>query len=104
MLTLVSGLVLIVLAGPAVQAAEGRLPVGGDHGAYAGLDTVVAWLDARAESAPVLYHRTLGWHLRFYLFHPVQKGRSGGLALVSTGAFYLADNAAKTPHRPPITS
>ena len=97
-LTLVSGLVLIVLAGPAVQAAEGRLPVGGDHGAYAGLDTVVAWLDARAESAPVLYHRTLGWHFRFYLFHPVEKGQID--LRWYPGDFYLADNAAKTPHRP----
>ncbi len=98
LLAIVAGVLLIVLAGPAVQAAEGRLPVGGDHGAYAGLDEVVAWLDARTESAPVLYHRTLGWHFRFYLFHPVEVGQIDLRWYPSD--VYLADNAAKTPHRP----
>jgi len=89
---------LIVLGAPAVQAAEGRLPVGGDHGAYAGLDAVVDWLDARTDEAPVLYHRTLGWHFRFYLFHRVETGQIDLRWYPSD--VYLADNAAKTPHRP----
>jgi len=98
LLALIAGVLLIVLGGPAVQAAEGRLPVGGDHGAYTGLDEVVDWLDARADSAPVLYHRTLGWHFRFYLFHPVEAGQIDLRWYPSD--VYLADNAAKTPHRP----
>lgn len=98
LLVLIAVMLLIVLGGPAVQAAEGRLPVGGDHGAYAGLDEVVDWLDARAGSAPVLYHRTLGWHYRFYLFHPIEAGQIDLRWYPSD--VYLADNAAKTPHRP----
>ena len=86
------------MAGRRCRLREGRLPVGGDHGAYTGLDEVVDWLDARADSAPVLYHRTLGWHFRFYLFHPVEAGQIDLRWYPSD--VYLADNAAKTPHRP----
>ena len=98
LLAILAGVLLVVLAGPAVRAAEGRLPVGGDHGAYEGLDEVADWFDARADSAPVLYHRTLGWHFRFYLFHPVEAGQIDLRWYPSD--VYLADNAAKTPHRP----
>ena len=98
LLTSFGCLLLLVLGGPALQAAQGRLPVGGDHGAYAGLDTVVDWLEARTDAAPVLYHRTLGWHFRFYLFHSVETGRLDLRWYPSD--VYLADNAAKTPHRP----
>ena len=83
---------------PAFAAAQGRLPIGGDHGAYSGLDEVAAWLDARADAAPVVYQRNLGWHFQFYLFDALQAGRADLRWYPSSVA--LADNAAKSPHRP----
>jgi 4-amino-4-deoxy-L-arabinose transferase-like glycosyltransferase len=88
---------LLLLAGPAVQAAQGTLAIGGDHGAYTGIDDVAAWLVERSESQPVVYHRTLGWHLQFHLFAPLQDGQID--LRWAPSAVQLADNAAKTPHR-----
>lgn len=95
-------IVFLSLARPAVQAATGRLPIGGDHGAYAGFDTAVSWLEqeaSRSEGAAsvVLYHRTLGWHFRFYLFSAVERGAVDLRWYPS--AVYLADNATKAPHK-----
>jgi 4-amino-4-deoxy-L-arabinose transferase-like glycosyltransferase len=89
---------LLLLTGPAIEAAQGRLPIGGDRGAYTGVEQVAAWLEARADAAPVVYHRTLGWHFPFLLFAPMQEGRIDVRWIPS--AVQLADNAAKTPHRP----
>jgi 4-amino-4-deoxy-L-arabinose transferase-like glycosyltransferase len=91
-------LLAMAMTWPAFQAAQGRLPIGGDHGAYTGLDKVSVWLNARADAAPVLYQRNLGWHFQFYLFDAVQAGQVDLRWYPS--AVYLADNAAKTPHRP----
>ena len=52
---------------PAINAARSRYPVGGDHGAYDGVDQVAAFLCTLPEGA-VVYHHWLGWHLRYYLF------------------------------------
>ncbi|MBE2236701.1 MAG: glycosyltransferase family 39 protein [Caldilineaceae bacterium] len=93
-----AGLLLLMAPGPAIQAAQGRLPIGGDHGAYMGLSKVAAWLQVHADATPVIYHRNLGWHFRFELFTPVQEGRVDLRWYPSS--VYLADNAAKTPHRP----
>ena len=100
LLVSLAALLLLMLPGPALQAAHGLLPIGGDHGAYSGFERVAAWLDAQtdADAAPVIYHRNLGWHLRFALFAPVQNGRAELRWFPSSA--YLADNAAKTPHRP----
>jgi 4-amino-4-deoxy-L-arabinose transferase-like glycosyltransferase len=57
---------LLLLAG-AVMAAGGHFPVGGDHGAYDGLEQAVAYLRALPIGA-VLYDRWLTWHYDFYLF------------------------------------
>jgi len=53
---------------PAVQGAMSYLPVGGDHGAYEGIDDVAAYLRAVALPGTVLYHHWLGWHYYFYLY------------------------------------
>lgn len=95
---LLAALLMLALAGPAFQAAQGRLPLGGDHGAYTGLDAVAAWLNARADARPAVYQRNLGWHFQFYLFDAIQAGQVELRWYPS--AVYLADNAAKTPHRP----
>jgi hypothetical protein len=55
------------LALPAADASRSRYPVGGDHGAYDGVDQVATFLRALPEGA-VVYHHWLGWHFRYHLF------------------------------------
>jgi len=99
---------LLLLAPPAFAAADGRLPVGGDHGAYAGLEDALALITQPISNLPisqsprppaprtVLYHSNLGWQAQFYLFDAVAAGRVDLRWIPSATA--LADNAAKTPH------
>jgi hypothetical protein len=91
------GLWLAVLIAPAWAAAQGGLPVGGDHGDYAGLRAAVAWLQNEAPPNAIIYHQSLGWHYQFYLFDRIGPGGYDLRWFSST--VYLADNAAKTPHR-----
>jgi 4-amino-4-deoxy-L-arabinose transferase-like glycosyltransferase len=58
----------LALTGPVVAATRGELPLGGDHGAYDGIDDVAAYMRTRAEPGAVLYHYWLGYHYRFYLY------------------------------------
>jgi hypothetical protein len=58
---------LAFTAGPVRDAAASRFPVGGDHGAYQGIEQVVNYLET-VPSGTTLYHRWLGWHWRFYLW------------------------------------
>lgn len=52
-----------------VQAAQARLPVGGDHGAYSGIERVAAYLRQQAPAQRgVIYQRWLGWHWQWYLW------------------------------------
>ncbi len=92
---------LLLLFPPAWNAAQGGRPVGGDHGAYAGYDQALAWLDqemtATGASRAVLYHQSLGWHHQFYLYDQLRSGQYELRWFPST--VYLADNAAKTPAR-----
>lgn len=53
--------------GPVRDAAASRFPVGGDHGAYQGIEQVVNYLET-VPADTTLYHRWLGWHWRFYLW------------------------------------
>ena len=89
--------VILLCVPPALQAADGRLPIGGDHGAYAGLDAALAWVEQAAPTNAVLYHRELGWHERFYLYDAVRRG-DVDLRWYPNAA-YLADNATKAPHK-----
>lgn len=59
---------MLVLPGPAYNAALSRLPIGGDHGTYAGLEDAVVWARGELPAGATLYHQDLGWHLAFYLF------------------------------------
>lgn len=89
---------LLLQTGPAVQAAQGKLALGGDRGAYTGIEEAAAWLAEHAETQPVVYHRDTGWHLQFHLFAPLQTSQID--LRWTPSAVQLADNAAKTPHRP----
>jgi hypothetical protein len=63
------GLVLAAsLLGPLLQATRSELPVGGDHGAYDGIDHLATYLRTQAPPGSVLYHYWLGYHYRFYLY------------------------------------
>ncbi|GAB4539090.1 MAG: hypothetical protein Kow0063_27590 [Anaerolineae bacterium] len=52
---------------PIQDAATSRFPIGGDHGAYQGIEQVANYLRG-VPSDTTLYHRWLGWHWRFYLW------------------------------------
>jgi hypothetical protein len=52
---------------PMHDAATSRFPVGGDHGAYQGIQQVANYLRT-VPADTTLYHRWLGWHWRFYLW------------------------------------
>ncbi|MEX1018927.1 MAG: glycosyltransferase family 39 protein [Litorilinea sp.] len=95
----VVGLALVgLLAQPAWQAGQGRYPLGGDHGDYAGLHQALGWLDANGGPRFVLYHRALGWHYPFYLFDDLRAGRVELRWFPNPPG--LADNAAKTAYPP----
>lgn len=89
-------LVLMVMR-PALHAAEGRIPIGGDHGGYAGLEEALQTLRANLSEPVVLFHHALGWHYRFYLYDEIAHGSIDLRWFPST--VYLADHARKTPHR-----
>ena len=58
---------VILLAWPAWNAAHSRYPVGGDHGAYDGIEKVATFLSHLPEGS-VVYQHWLGWHYQYYLF------------------------------------
>jgi 4-amino-4-deoxy-L-arabinose transferase-like glycosyltransferase len=89
---------LLCLLPPALTAARGGLPIGGDHGAYDGLTTVITRLQQEAPADAILYHQRLGWHYQFYLFDQVTTGVYD-LRWYPT-ATYLAANAAQSPNQP----
>ena len=63
-LLLISGLML-----GAGRAAAAKMPVGGDHGAYAGLLDVAEYLQAHTpDERGVVYQRWLGWQWQWYLW------------------------------------
>jgi hypothetical protein len=94
-LAMVAAVGLLVLAAmPAAAAARGGLPVGGDHGGYAGLDEALAAVDTPGS---LLFHRELGWQARFTLFDSIRTGRMELRYYPSS--VYLADSATKSPHK-----
>jgi hypothetical protein len=63
------GLALVILlAGPAVEAVQASYPIGGDHDTYQGLDGVISFFRHQAPAGSVVWHRYLGWHYFYYLF------------------------------------
>jgi hypothetical protein len=58
---------LFCLAWPAFNAAHSRYAIGGDHGAYDGIDEVAAFLRGLPEGT-VVYQHWLGWHYEYYVF------------------------------------
>jgi hypothetical protein len=88
----------LLMAPPALTAARGEFPIGGDHGGYSGLHEMIDWLDENAPPASPLYHQALGWHYRFYFFDSEAPGQNRFDLRWYPHSVYLADNAAKVPH------
>jgi hypothetical protein len=65
---LVAVVLAATLAGPALTAAQSGYPIGGDHGAYDGIEAVAGYFRDRVPAGSVLYHHWLGWHYSFYMF------------------------------------
>ena len=61
-------LVAATLTGPALVAAQSGYPIGGDHGAYDGIEAVADYFRERVPAGSILYHHWLGWHYSFYMF------------------------------------
>ena len=59
---------IVTLAAPVLAAARSELPVGGDHGAYDGIDHLATYMRTQTPPGSVLYHYWLGYHYRFYLY------------------------------------
>jgi len=89
---------LLLLVPPALTAARGGLPIGGDHGDYRGLTEAIAWLKRTAPPASILYQQRLGWLYQFYFYDELAAGRID-LRWFPTPA-YLAANAAQSPTQP----
>jgi hypothetical protein len=64
----VAVLLMLTTLRPAQDAAAGRYPIGGDHGAYDGLTELVAYFRSHVASGSIVYHQWLGWHYSFYMF------------------------------------
>jgi len=63
------GLALVILlAGPAVEAVQEGHAIGGDHDTYQGLEEVISFFRHEVPSGSVVWHRYLGWHYFHYLF------------------------------------
>jgi hypothetical protein len=65
---LVVVLLAVMLAGPALTAAQSGYPIGGDHGAYDGIEAVADYFRDHVPAGSILYHHWLGWHYSFYMF------------------------------------
>jgi hypothetical protein len=57
-----------VLVRPTQLALRYGFPVGGDHGAFQGIDTVAEYFRANAAPGSIVFHKWLGWHYSFYMF------------------------------------
>jgi len=52
----------------ALRAAQGGYPLGGDHGAYQGIDQVATFLRQEAPAGSIIFHYRLRRHFAYYLF------------------------------------
>ena len=64
---LLIGSLLILLIRPAYLGTTSQLPIGGDHGAYEGIDQLAAYVQAHLPPEARLYYHWLGWHYGYYL-------------------------------------
>jgi hypothetical protein len=63
MILIVIGLLGIL---PALDAANGRVPAGGDQGKHAGIDALADYLNGKPLGT-IIYDHWLGWELGYYI-------------------------------------
>jgi len=68
-ITVVALFLVATLYRPAQDAANSRFAIGGDQGAYQGIEAVAGYFRGNVEAGATLYQRWLGWHLAFYMFN-----------------------------------
>lgn len=56
------------LVQPTQVASRYGFPVGGDHGAFQGIDDVAHYFKANAAPGSIIFHKWLAWHYSFYMF------------------------------------
>ncbi len=64
----IEGIIIVLLLWTGIRGGTADYPVGGDHGAYDGIDAVSAYVATALPQGGILYHHWLGWHYGFYLF------------------------------------
>lgn len=65
----VLGVILaLTLFQPMRVALRYGFPVGGDHGAFQGIDDVADYFRGNASPGSIVFHKWLGWHYSFYMF------------------------------------
>jgi hypothetical protein len=67
-LVILGAVLCLALLPPTQMALRYGFPVGGDHGAFQGIDDVADFFRARAQPGSIVFHRWLGWHYSFYMF------------------------------------
>jgi hypothetical protein len=67
-LILLGVFLFVVLAAPTQVAARYGFPIGGDHGAFQGIDDVADYFRANAPPGSIVFHKWLAWHYSFYMF------------------------------------
>lgn len=67
--TLILGVFLFAaLLQPTRVALRYGFPVGGDHGAFQGIDDVADYFRGNVPPGSIVFHKWLAWHYSFYLF------------------------------------
>ena len=87
-------IVVMAVAWGAMSGAMGRLPVGSDHGGYAGVQALAMEL-RELPPGDALYYRSLGWHYDYYLFDASLERRWWG------SAWKLAADAGQSAREEP---
>jgi 4-amino-4-deoxy-L-arabinose transferase-like glycosyltransferase len=62
----------VLLAASLLQPTQVALrygfPVGGDHGAFQGIEDVASYFKGNVPGGSIVFHKWLGWHYSFYMF------------------------------------
>jgi hypothetical protein len=59
---------VVTLLQPTQIALRYGFPVGGDHGAFQGIEDVANYFRGNVPAGSVVFHKWLGWHYSFYMF------------------------------------
>ncbi len=66
--SLLGVLLAVTLLQPTQVALRYGFPVGGDHGAFQGIEDVASYFKGDVPAGSIVFHKWLGWHYSFYMF------------------------------------